>query len=100
MPLPRWAKPAIGGVLVGLMALAIPEVLGTGYGWVQEGLGRQLLSLPLWIVLILPFARILATGLSIGSGGQEESSVREWSSARSSGPRSGGSSSPSSLYGP
>jgi CBS domain-containing protein len=28
-----------------------------------------LLSIPLWIVLILPFARILATGLSIGSGG-------------------------------
>jgi H+/Cl- antiporter ClcA/CBS domain-containing protein len=67
--LPRWSKPAIGGVMVGLIALAVPEVLGTGYGWVQEGLGRQLLTLPLWIVLVLPFARILATGLSIGSGG-------------------------------
>jgi CBS domain-containing protein len=44
-------------------------VLGTGYGWIQEGLGHQLLTLPLWIVLVLPFARILATGLSIGSGG-------------------------------
>jgi len=69
IPVPRWVKPAIGGVIVGLIALAIPEVLGTGYGWVQQGLGRQLLTLPLWIVLILPFARILATGLSIGSGG-------------------------------
>ena len=69
LALPRWAKPAIGGVIVGLIALAIPEVLGTGYGWIQEGLGRQLLTLPLWIVLVLPFARILATGLSIGSGG-------------------------------
>ena len=57
---PHWVKPALGGVIVGLMALAIPEVLGTGYGWVQQGLGRQLLTLPLWIVLILPFARILA----------------------------------------
>ena len=28
MPLPRWVKPAIGGVIVGLIALAIPEVLG------------------------------------------------------------------------
>ncbi len=27
------------------------------------------MRLPLWIVLLLPFARILATGLSIGSGG-------------------------------
>ncbi len=69
IPCPRWVKPAIGGVLVGLMALGVPEVLGTGYGWVQQGLGRQLLTLPLWIVLVLPFARILATGLSIGSGG-------------------------------
>ncbi len=69
LDLPRWSKPAIGGAAVGLIALAIPEVLGTGYGWIQEGLGRQLLTLPLWIVLVLPFARILATGLSIGSGG-------------------------------
>jgi CIC family chloride channel protein len=69
IPLPRWVKPAVGGVLVGVIALAVPEVLGTGYGWIQHSLGHQLLSLPLWIVLILPFARILATGLSIGSGG-------------------------------
>ena len=69
LALPRWVKPAIGGVIVGLIALAIPEVLGTGYGWIQQSLGHQLLTLPLWIVLVLPFARILATGLSIGSGG-------------------------------
>ncbi len=69
MAIPRWSKPAIGGLTVGLIALAIPEVLGTGYGWIQQGLGHQLLALPLWIVLVLPLARILATGLSIGSGG-------------------------------
>jgi H+/Cl- antiporter ClcA/CBS domain-containing protein len=69
LALPRWVKPAIGGIIVGLIALAIPEVLGTGYGWIQQSLGHQLLTLPLWIVLVLPFARILATGLSIGSGG-------------------------------
>jgi H+/Cl- antiporter ClcA len=69
LQIPRWIKPPIGGVVVGLIALAIPEVLGTGYGWIQQGLGHQLLSLPLWIVIILPFARILATSLSIGSGG-------------------------------
>jgi CBS domain-containing protein len=52
------------------MALGIPEVLGTGYGWVQQGLVRHaLLGMPLWIVIVLPFARILATGFSIGSGG-------------------------------
>ena len=69
LPIPRWVRPALGGLIVGCIALAIPEVLGTGYGWIQEGLGQQLLHIPLWIVLILPFARIVSTGLSIGSGG-------------------------------
>jgi CIC family chloride channel protein len=67
--IPRWARPAIGGLIVGCIALAIPEVLGTGYGWIQQGLGVQLLHIPLWIILLLPFARIVTTGLSIGSGG-------------------------------
>ncbi len=67
--LPRMIQPAIGGLLVGLMALAIPQVLGTGYGWVQVAMGPGLMTLPLWIVLALPFAKILATSLSIGSGG-------------------------------
>ncbi|HTW98827.1 MAG TPA: chloride channel protein, partial [Acidimicrobiales bacterium] len=69
LPVSPALRPAIGGVLVGLIALAVPEVLGTGYGWIQQGLGPSLLNIPLWIVLVLPFARILATGLSIGSGG-------------------------------
>jgi H+/Cl- antiporter ClcA/predicted transcriptional regulator len=67
--LPKWVKPAIGGLMVGAIGIAIPEVLGTGYGWIQKSLGPQLLGIPLWIVLIVPFARIVATGLSIGSGG-------------------------------
>jgi CIC family chloride channel protein len=69
LPIPRWVRPAVGGLIVGCIGLAIPEVLGTGYGWIQEGLGQQLLHIPLWIVLLLPFARIVTTGLSIGSGG-------------------------------
>jgi H+/Cl- antiporter ClcA/CBS domain-containing protein len=69
LTIPRWVRPAIGGLIVGCIGLAIPEVLGTGYGWIQQGLGIQLLHIPLWIVLILPFARIATTGLSIGSGG-------------------------------
>lgn len=69
LPIPRWASPTLGGVVVGLIGLIIPEVLGTGYGWVQEAFGPTLLTIPLWTVLALPFAKILATGLSIGSGG-------------------------------
>ena len=70
LPMPRWAKPAIGGLVVGAMGLVLPAVLGTGYGYVQQGMDRQaLLAIPLWVVLVLPFAKILATSLSIGSGG-------------------------------
>ncbi len=70
LPITRYVKPAIGGLLVGTMALGIPQVLGTGYGWVQLALGRtSLLHMSLAIVLLLPFARIVATGFSIGSGG-------------------------------
>jgi CIC family chloride channel protein len=68
--LPKWVKPGIGGLLVGLIGLAVPQALGMGYGWVQVSMDRSgLLSLPLWVILLLPFAKILATGLSIGSGG-------------------------------
>lgn len=67
---PTWAKPAIAGFIVGCIGLLIPGVLGTGYGFVQAGLSRNaLLAIPLWMVLVLPFAKILATSLSIGSGG-------------------------------
>lgn len=67
---PRWVKPAVAGFLVGCIGVALPGVLGTGYGYVQSGLDRStLLALPIWVVLALPFAKILATSLSIGSGG-------------------------------
>jgi H+/Cl- antiporter ClcA len=70
VPLPRHVRPSIAGLIVGFIALGIPEVMGTGYGWVQQAFGRaSLLHLPIAIVLLLPLARILATGLSIGSGG-------------------------------
>lgn len=69
LPGNRMIKPAIAGVLVGLVGLALPGSLGTGYGWVQEAMGPRVLTLSLWVVLALPFAKILATSLSIGSGG-------------------------------
>jgi len=68
--LPREVRPAIAGFAVGCLGVVLPGVLGTGYGWVQAGLDRTtLLGLPLLVVLALPFAKILATSLSIGSGG-------------------------------
>lgn len=63
-------KPAVAGVIVGLIAIEVPETLGTGYGWIQKALIHHgLLTIPIWIVISLPLIRILATSLSIGSGG-------------------------------
>jgi CIC family chloride channel protein len=70
---PNWIKPSIGGLLVGLMGLASPSFIHMGYGWVQTTMSASttdgLLSLPLWLVLLLPVGKIVATSLSIGSGG-------------------------------
>src|SRR5699024_11529731 len=42
----------------------------TGYGWAQKALEAEaLLMLPLWLVIVLPLAKIAATSLSIGTGG-------------------------------
>ncbi|MBN2321214.1 MAG: chloride channel protein, partial [Acidobacteria bacterium] len=67
--LPRWFKPALGGLLVGLMGLAMPQCLHMGYGWVQLAMDSEASRLPLWIILALPFVKILSTSLSISSGG-------------------------------
>ena len=70
LPGGKIVKPAAGGLLVGLMALLIPQILSSGYGWAQAAAATDTLTaLPLWIVLILPFAKILATSLTVGTGG-------------------------------
>ena len=69
LPGSRMLKPAMAGALVGLLAIAMPQILGTGYGWVQVAMTPAIMTIPLWVILALPFAKILATSLSIGSGG-------------------------------
>jgi CIC family chloride channel protein len=66
MPIPSWTKPAVGGLLVAVLAMAVPQVLGGGYGWLQLTLDEQL---PLKILLLLVPAKILATSFTISSGG-------------------------------
>lgn len=61
-------KPAIGGVLVGLIAMVAPQILESGYGWVQIAMDERIFEIPLWILLLLPLLKILATGLTVGSG--------------------------------
>ncbi len=67
--IPCWLKPACGGLVVGLIGLALPQILGMGYGWLQVEMGPGLFSLPIWLLLLLPFIKTWATGFSVGSGG-------------------------------
>jgi len=66
LPLPPWAKPAVGALALAVMAMMVPQVMGGGYGWLQLTLNGQL---PLKLLMIVLPAKILATSLTISSGG-------------------------------
>ncbi|HSB78471.1 MAG TPA: chloride channel protein [Candidatus Methylomirabilis sp.] len=66
LQVPNHVKPAIGGLLMGLLALALPHTLATGYGWVQMTMTGSLAGHQL---ILLAFAKILAMSLTISSGG-------------------------------
>jgi len=59
-----------GGVLAGALGLAVPGVLGTGYGTIQYVFsGDRVMSLSLLVLIAMPFAKIVGTSLTVGSGG-------------------------------
>jgi len=64
--IPKHVKPAIGGLLLGLLALSFPQVMSGGYGWIQEAING---NLTLELMAALAAAKILATSLTISSGG-------------------------------
>jgi CIC family chloride channel protein len=65
VPLPQWLHPAIGGVLLTMIALYVPQVLGSGHGAIQFQFNHTVLLVPLMIVLC---AKLAASAISIGSG--------------------------------
>ena len=68
--MPRWLRPAIGGLAAGAVALVFPEVMGTGTSWTAVLLSPTgVASLGLLVLAFLPFAKIAATSLTVGSGG-------------------------------
>ncbi|MCP4690930.1 MAG: chloride channel protein [Desulfobacterales bacterium] len=63
---PEYLKAALGGVILGAMALFFPHILGVGYGSIDLALVQKL-SWQLMLLLVL--CKILATSITIGSGG-------------------------------
>jgi CIC family chloride channel protein len=66
LKIPNHIKPAIGGLLLALLAFFVPEVLSTGYGWVQKAMTGNYIG---WSLILLALAKILAMSLTISSGG-------------------------------
>jgi CIC family chloride channel protein len=59
-------KPALGGLLVGALGLGLPQVFGVSYETMDAGLTG---NLGILIAIVLVFAKILSTSLTLGSGG-------------------------------
>ncbi len=64
--IPPHFKPAIGALGVGIIALAYPQVLGGGYGWIQKAINGNLASS---LLIILVFGKMVAFALTVSSGG-------------------------------
>jgi CIC family chloride channel protein len=64
--IPKTFKPAIGGAIVGLLALLVPDILGPGYGIIQMTIDAKI---TITLLLVIVFGKIIATTFTIGSGG-------------------------------
>ncbi len=63
---PEYLKAVIGGLILGALGLAFPQILGVGYGAMDMVLMQQIAW---WLMLLLVVVKILATSITIGSGG-------------------------------
>jgi CIC family chloride channel protein len=63
---PEYLKPAIGGLGIAIMGLYFPDLFGVGYGAIEQALlGKMMVG----TVLLLLVLKVIATSLTIGSGG-------------------------------
>ncbi|GAA1459139.1 chloride channel protein [Williamsia maris] len=63
---PDWARPAVGGLLLGAVLLAVPQMYGVGYPILQNAVeGKYVIG----FLLLLLVAKMIATSLTIGIGG-------------------------------
>ncbi|KPL04169.1 MAG: hypothetical protein AMJ90_01780 [candidate division Zixibacteria bacterium SM23_73_2] len=62
----NYLKPALGGLLLGIIALFYPQILGVGYDSIKAALHAEMF---LGVMFLLVFLKIIATSLTLGSGG-------------------------------
>ncbi|MCB1194151.1 MAG: chloride channel protein [Leptospiraceae bacterium] len=68
-------KPAMGGFVVGSIGYFFPEIIGSGFGLLQESINGKSLSehsgllYVSYLYLLIAFLKIITTSFTIGSGG-------------------------------
>jgi CIC family chloride channel protein len=65
---PLYVATTCGGLLTGALALAIPSVIGTGYGYAQVAVLGNTALLPPLFLLAAAAAEILGASLTLGTG--------------------------------
>lgn len=64
--IPNHFKPAIGGMLTGMIGFYLPTTLAFGYGYAQQAIFNEL---AISVLLALALGKILTTSFTISSGG-------------------------------
>ena len=62
---PIWVRCTLGGGIVGLIGMVVPEVMGIGYDTVNQALLGQL---ALSVLLVITAAKVIASALCLGLG--------------------------------
>lgn len=63
---PEWARPAVGGVVLGGVLIALPQMYGVGYPVLENAVdGKYVIGM----LLLLMVGKMIATSLTIGIGG-------------------------------
>ena len=63
---PEWARPAVGGVALGVLLLVLPQMYGVGYPVMDNIVaGHE----ALWLIVILMLGKIAASSLTLSIGG-------------------------------
>ena len=63
---PEWLRPAGGGVILGVVIFVLPEMYGVGYPVISRIIDGHYVT---WFLLILLAGKVLATSLTLSSGG-------------------------------
>lgn len=68
IPLPNHIKPGIGGLIVGILGMFVPQILAGGYGVMQLAV-QGTVGVGVLFLLLLSVFKVVTLSVTIGSGG-------------------------------